>query len=185
MVVMKTKLNKRPFVLGVTEDAQESVKGLSNTKKLKNGAGMLFTTSPGSVFNTTNMNYPIDMLFLDKDFNVLNRLTAEPGLDNIDVGEAMYVLETNPGEISEKKISIEQDNSEEKDSKPNEENIIVTRVSESQAFKNGGRIYKPVESDIPVKEGMMQVLDDGGKVLMNIVGGERIFSRKHPKLSSK
>ena len=34
------------------------------------------------------------------------------------------------------------------------------------------------EEDVAARQGSMQVLDDGGRILMNIDGGERIFSIK-------
>lgn len=61
-------------------------------------------------------------------------------------------------------------------------NIIVkvTNVPESakQVFKKGGS-FKIYEDQVKANENAMQVLDDTGKVLMNIVGGERIFSILH------
>ena len=47
-----------------------------------------------------------------------------------------------------------------------------------ERFKQGGTI-KIYEEDIKADKNKMQVLDDTGKVLMNIAGGERIFSIKH------
>lgn len=61
-------------------------------------------------------------------------------------------------------------------------NIIVkvTNVPENakQVFKKGGT-FKIYEDQVKASAHAMQVLDDTGKVLMNIVGGERIFSILH------
>jgi hypothetical protein len=64
----------------------------------------------------------------------------------------------------------------------NTKNIIVNIPEgiqeEFEVFKRGGNI-KPIEDKIKLKKDHMQVLDDKGTILMNIIGGERIFSRKH------
>jgi uncharacterized membrane protein (UPF0127 family) len=68
------------------------------------------------------------------------------------------------------------------ENKPTNLNIIV-RVSTvpdnaKQLFKKGGT-FKLYEDQVKADANAMQVLDDTGKVLMNIVGGERIFSIEH------
>jgi hypothetical protein len=59
---------------------------------------------------------------------------------------------------------------------------IIVRVStvpeNAKLFKSGGS-FKIYEDQVKSDANAMQVLDDTGKVLMNIVGGERIFSIEH------
>lgn len=60
---------------------------------------------------------------------------------------------------------------------------IIVRVSTvpeniQKVFKQGGT-FKIYEDQVKAKANAMQVLDNTGKVLMNIVGGERIFSIEH------
>lgn len=56
---------------------------------------------------------------------------------------------------------------------------IVVKITAMPAgmdkLKKGGT-FKMYEDGVKVRDGAMQVLDDTGKVLMNIDGGERIFS---------
>lgn len=57
-------------------------------------------------------------------------------------------------------------------------NARIVPAQLQQRFKRGGSIQM-YEEDVIAKKGFLQVLDDTGKVLMNIRGGERIFSIPH------
>jgi len=87
------------------------------------------------------------------------------------------------------KENHEENHEEKKETKENtKEEIskgfnIIVRVSanptrQEELFKKGGA-FKIYEEDVKSKKDAMQVLDDTGKVLMNIKGGERIFSIEH------
>jgi len=187
MKVIKAEINKKPFILGIAETEEEKTKGLSKSPKLKKGAGMLFQyDEPTDVtFNTTDMEYPIDITFLDDGWNIVEKVEVDPGNPGISSSGIKYVLETNPGEIdagvgSELELSSEEIAGKESSNK----NIIIARIgdtSDTEIFRRGGKVITPIEGEVKIKEDLMQVLDDTGKILMNIVGGERIFSRKHTK----
>jgi hypothetical protein len=57
-------------------------------------------------------------------------------------------------------------------------NVSMLPTDLNQRFKKGGSIAL-YEEEVTAKKGFLQVLDDTGKVLMNIKGGERIFSIPH------
>ena len=214
MKVFKTKLRGKEFKLAVATTDKERKKGLSNTTNLKKGAGMLFVFDKEQdvTFNTKKMNYTIDMLFLDEEWNVMEYVI---GYQDREMGSQgiKYVIEVNSGELpaqagtnlkpeedlmkyideldqpdkEEKEVdNVSEEKEEEKEEKPKAKNIIISRVAdkeekELEIFKRGGKVINPVEDKIKSKEGFMQVLDDTGTILMNIEGGERIFSRIHTK----
>jgi len=192
MRVIKTKIQNKPYLLGVAESEDEKTKGLSNTPRLNKSSGMLFVYDKPTdvVFNTAKMNYPIDMIFMDEDWNVVDKLFAEPGEEGINKYGIKYVLETTPNAIdaplgsSLSSISKDLSGKPKKKEEKKQENIIIARsedTPETAIFRKGGKVIKPKEVEVQMKDGFMQVLDDTGKILMNIKGGERIFSRQHTK----
>jgi len=214
MKVFKAKLNGKEFKLAVAVKDEDKTKGLSDTKKLKKDAGMLFVFDKEQkvVFNTMKMNYPIDMLFLDADWNVVDYVIGYPKRNMFSSG-VKYVIEVNAGEMPAQigtnlapgediedyvsKLDVEnrmeskeisdtdkdkkkEEKSEEKE-KPKNIIVAVLDTPEMELFRNGGKVIRPKEDKIKAKPGHMQVLDDEGTILMNITGGERIFSRIHTK----
>jgi len=212
MKVFKTKLRGKEFKLAVATTDKERKKGLSNTNNLKKNAGMLFVFDKEQdvQFNTHDMNYSIDMLFINENWDVVDYVIGYPKR-NMGASDVKYVIEVNAGELPAQtgtnlkpdedllkyieeidepvkdEKEVENTSEEEKEEEPKPKNIIISRVSkkeeekELEIFRKGGKVIKPVEDKIKSKEGYMQVLDDTGTVLMNIKGGERIFSRIHTK----
>ena len=236
MKVINTELNGKAFLLAVAENDKQRKTGLSKTAKLKKGAGMVFVfDKEGPIdMNMYKMNYALDMVFMDKNWDVVDYSRMHVGEDIHVADDVKYVIEVNAGELSaialgsnmaptdklkryimsiesaaEEKIkSIEEEpidaadkkqvvESEEPADEPTTEeeestedkdtsgkkNIIVHIDKEAsfydkEVFKSGGKI-KPIEDKVKLKSGGMQVLDDAGVILMNITGGERIFSREH------
>ena len=84
----------------------------------------------------------------------------------------------------EEKKEDEPKKESKKDNEEQEQNVnIIINVGKyfPQQHKKmeAGGVIQIVEDDVKAEEGKLQVLDDSGKVLMNIEGGERIFSIKH------
>ena len=135
--------------LAVTE--QEKEQGLSNTESLPENSGMLFDYSENPqtelVFNTIDMNYPIDIIFINSDDEVIAVETGEPHSEELiecvcdDNEYIKYVLEVNANSGISIGDELEFDDVEEHD------------------------IDK------------MYILDSNGNSQMTLVGGERIVSR--------
>lgn len=86
-------------------------------------------------------------------------------------------------EEEDKDAEEEEEDEVEHDSKDRGSVNIVVRVTTvpetaERLFKMGGT-FRRYEDEVKALPNAMQVLDDKGKVLMNIVGGERIFSIEH------
>lgn len=142
-------------LVAVTEE--EKTIGLSNTNDLNENEGMLFDYSdelPTELqFNTIDMKYPIDIIFINDEDKVTAVITGEPGSEEIieciaDPNEKLkYVLEINAN--SDIKVDDEFEfNNEE--------------ISEDDIDK-------------------MYILGPDGKPQMELFGNERIISRKETK----
>jgi len=210
MKIFTPKIRGRKFKLAVATNQKDKVKGLSGTKNLKPDAGMMFLFDGKSpvTMNTYKMKYSLDMVFLDKDYKVVESVLINPKKEITVDKDVKYVLEFNAGtmptfvgmglgfedaedldkylEKEEERMSEDEDEEEDNEEKPKDEedvkNVITSSKKEIHAFKRGGKVsIKTIERELKAKDGAMQVLDDEGVILMNIIGGERIFSRVHTK----
>lgn len=140
--------------IALTED--EKVQGLSNTESIPLD-GMLFsyTDDPQTelTFNTINMNYPIDIIFINNDYEVAAVETGEPGSEDL--------------------IECVADD--------DETIIYVLEVAANSGIKVGDEVEFE-EIDIDEEEiNKMYILGSDGEPQMELVGGEIICSRIHTK----
>ena len=138
------KLGGQEYDILIAKSEEQKKRGLQGVLKLDKDEGMLFFINESepveTVFHTQNMHFPIDMLFLDDEFNILDIKTEEPGKDQIK-GIASYVLELAANSGIKKDSEIELD-------------------------------------DEDTHEYVMKVLAPDGSSQMNLLGGERIISRR-------
>lgn len=204
MKLYTLNIKDRLFRVGVISDPAIMKKGLSGKPKLGKKKGLLFDFGKEKdiTMNMRGMKHPIDMIFINMNREVIAVRSLPPGDYETTVKDARFVLEVNKGMgvglIGEKiECTAElaeavgmtpcNENNHEKEHHNEEENFkgfnIIVRVStnptrQEELFKKGGA-FKIYEQDVKSKKDAMQVLDDTGKVLMNIKGGERIFSIEH------
>lgn len=145
------QINNKVYHVQLAVTEQEKEQGLSNTESLTENSGMLFDYSenPQSelTFNTIDMNYPIDIIFINSDDEVIAVELGEPK--------------------SEELIECVCDDDE----------LIkyVLEVNSNSGIKIGDELeFDDVEEDEIDK---MYVLDPEGNSQMTLVGGERIVSR--------
>jgi uncharacterized membrane protein (UPF0127 family) len=171
----KITIGDKTFMVKEVDDAEGMRKGLSGIKKLPTKHGLLFNfKAPEEVtMNMYDMVFPLDMLFIDENRVVSRVAPMDPGENEITVPDTLYVLEVNKGE---------GEGLEGSEMIYGDKNMIVNKNNMSkdlqEKFTNGGS-FKLYEEEVKAIPGAMHVLDDTGKVLMNIKGGERIFSIKH------
>lgn len=199
MKLYSINFGKDSFRVALVNGKEEMKKGLSDSKPLKKGYGMLFDFKEEQevTMNMGGMNYALDMIFMDDKKKIIKAVKMSKKADDIKVKGVRYVLEINKGEAKRvlgkdaefcdglKEATKHEEKHEEKHDKATRSgvNIIITieGVPEEmkEKFKRGGSINIK-ERDVKAQSGRMQVLDDDGVVLMNITGqGERIFSIKH------
>lgn len=143
----------------VAETEEERTQGLSNVESMDDDEGMLFVMSKDQgqvVFNTEEMEFDIDLVFIDQDDEVYNVVLGKAHSSEVIVSEpsdsedtTKYVLEVNAN--SGIQIGDELDFEDEEDN-----------ISEDDIDK-------------------MYILGSDGKPQMDLVGGERIISRKETK----
>lgn len=143
----------------IAETKEEKSKGLSNVESMENTEGMLFDYSSDPqdslVFNTREMNFPIDIIFINDDDEVVAIEYGEPKSNEViectaDLGEKLtYVLEVNANSGIKVGDEFDIENDEED-------------VSEDEINK-------------------MYILGSDGKPQMDLIGGERIFSRENSR----
>lgn len=150
------QIEDKTYNVQVVESEDEKVQGLSNTEELPLD-GMLFdySSDPQSelTFNTIDMNYPIDIIFINSDYEVTAVELGEPKSDELieciaDEDESIiYVLETNAnsGIKVGDEFEIEDEN-----------------VDEEEVSK-------------------MYIIGSDGNPQFELIGGERIFSRIHTR----
>ena len=180
---MKVSIKDKIYDLEVPETFEEKRLGLSQVDELMHDEGMMFVFNSGKEveeldMNTADMNLPINMLFIGQDKKVKEVFKAEPGIDKITRNDIAYVIELKAGE-AEDSIGAEVDFITEE-----QKNIIIGNTSSPMSLQNkmkmGGKIDIKADTVDIIPEAM-QVLDDKGNVVMNIFGGERIFSIAHTK----
>jgi uncharacterized membrane protein (UPF0127 family) len=106
------KVNEKVIKVDISDNDCKRVWGLSGRKELKNDTGMLFVFPKGGNhgFWMKDMNFPIDILWIDKDFNIvgIEENVATSTYPNI-LGEkyfSSYVLEVFSGYSSKNKIEV-------------------------------------------------------------------------------
>ena len=107
-----TMIGSEKYVLEIVDEADKRQRGLSGRSSLPEGRGMLFIFP--AIGNhgiwMKEMNFPIDIIWLDTDARVVG-LTKEVQPDSYpDVfyadKDSLYVIEINAGEISKNNIKI-------------------------------------------------------------------------------
>lgn len=140
----------------LAETEEERTQGLSNVESMDDDEGMLFVMPEGQgqvVFNTEEMEFDIDLVFIDQDDEVYNVILGKAHSSDLitstpdeEDGRTKYVLEVNAN--SGIQIGDELDFEED--------------IDEEEIDK-------------------MYILGSDGKPQMDLVGGERIFSRKNSR----
>ncbi len=108
--ILKTK--GKPLTLEVAETRLEQVKGLSFRNSLPYSRGLLFVFAHEDLWGIwmKDMKFPIDIMWMDKDFKVVS-LKENVSPDTYPTvfqpeKPVLYVLETNTGFIKENGITI-------------------------------------------------------------------------------
>jgi len=156
---MKVRVGDKEFKVAVMDTPETQAKGLSGIQKMPKGAGALLTFGePKDVIMTMRgMQFPLDMVFIADD-KVHTVRTAEIGEENIQTGiPSDMVLEINKGEGN---------------------GIKVGNDVEMIGVKEKGGTIKYLPGDVEPEPGHLHLLDEDGKVQMNLKGNERVFSRK-------
>jgi uncharacterized membrane protein (UPF0127 family) len=159
MKEVKIEIADKEYKVLIAETEEERIQGLGNVESMDDDEGMLFIMPEGQgqvVFNTEEMEFDIDLVFIDQDDEVYNVVLGKAHSSEVIVSEpsdsedtTKYVLEVNAN--SGIQIGDELDFEDEEDD-----------ISEEEVDK-------------------MYILGSDGKPQMDLVGGERIVSRLETK----
>ena len=92
------KLGNQEYNIFIAKSEEQKSKGLQHFKSLPKDEGMLFVINESNpvetFFHMHNVPFPLDMIFMDDEFKVLDVKRGNPEDDKIE-GIASYVLEVN------------------------------------------------------------------------------------------
>ena len=92
------KLGGQEYNIFIAKSEEQKSKGLQHFKSLPKDEGMLFVINESNpvetFFHMHNVPFPLDMIFMDDEFKVLDVKRGNPEDDKIE-GIASYVLEVN------------------------------------------------------------------------------------------
>lgn len=152
MKEVKIEIADKEYKVLIAETEEERIQGLGNVESMDDDEGMLFIMPEDQgqvVFNTEEMEFDIDLVFINQDDEVYN----------VVLGKA---------HSSEPIISTPED--EEGRTK------YVLEVNANSGIQIGDEL--DFEEDIDEEEiDKMYILGSDGKPQMDLVGGERIISR--------
>lgn len=151
-------ISDKIYLVQLAETEEERETGLSKTEKLDQDSGMLFVMPEGQsqvAFTMEDMSYDLDLIFINEDDEVYDVQYGKAGSKDpiISTGEDIvkYVLEVNPN--SGIKVGDELEFTECPDCEEVEDNEVDK----------------------------MYVIGPDGQPQMELVGGERIISRRETK----
>ena len=159
MTEAKIYINDNEYAvrLAVTEEEKET--GLQGCESLQENEGMLFLyDEPQTVqYWMSECQIPLDIIFIDENWEVLDIAQGEPNSEDIlECDDVKYVLELN------------------ENSGINEgDEVDLSEVESEEEIED--------DEDEEDEHSPMIVVGPRGKPAMELLGGERIYSRKNTK----
>ena len=148
------KLGGQEYDIFIAKSEEQKKQGLQHFKSLPKDEGMLFVINESSpvetLFHMHNVAFPLDMIFMDDEFKVLDVKRGNPEDDKIE-GVASYVLEVNAD--SGIKVGDEADIEDEED----EEYVMKVLSPDGTVqmhLEGGERIVSRKETVVLIKKAL-------------------------------
>lgn len=157
MKEIKIEIADKGYKVLVAESEEEREQGLSNVESMDDDEGMLFVMPEGQkqvVFNTIEMEFDIDLIFIDQNDEVYNVVLGKAHSEE-------NIVSTPEGENGRTKYVLE--------------------VNANSGIQIGDELDIEDEDEISDEELKMYIIGSDGKPQMDLVGGERIISRRETK----
>ena len=147
------KLGGQEYDIFIAKSEEQKQKGLQHFKSLPKDEGMLFVINESNpvetLFHMHNVPFPLDMIFMDDEFKVLDVKRGNPEDDKIE-GIASYVLEVNAN--SGIKVGDEADLEDDDDDYVMK--VLAPDSSIQMALKGGERIVSRKETKVLIKKAL-------------------------------
>ena len=148
------KLGGQEYDIFIAKSEEQKQKGLQHFKSLPKDEGMLFVINESNpvetFFHMHNVPFPLDMIFMDDEFKVIDVKRGNPEDDKIE-GIASYVLEVNAD--SGIKVGDEADIEDEED----EEYVMKVLSPDGTVqmhLEGGERIVSRKETVVLIKKAL-------------------------------
>ena len=148
------KLGGQEYDIFIAKSEEQKSKGLQHFKSLPKDEGMLFVINESNpvetFFHMHNVPFPLDMIFMDDEFKVIDVKRGNPEDDKIE-GVASYVLEVNAD--SGIKVGDEADIEDEED----EEYVMKVLSPDGTVqmhLEGGERIVSRKETVVLIKKAL-------------------------------
>ena len=152
--IAQLTINGQEYNVYLAKTEKQKERGLQNVQKLNKNQGMLFFLNESNpvetFFHMHNVAFPLDLIFMDDEFNVLDVKRGNPEDDRIE-GIASYVLELNadsgvkPGD----EVDLDDDDTDDYVMK-----VLAPDGSTQYKLKGGERIVSRRESVIIIKKAL-------------------------------
>lgn len=152
--IAQLTINGQEYNVYLAKTEKQKERGLQNVQKLNKNQGMLFFLNESNpvetFFHMHNVAFPLDLIFMDDEFNVLDVKRGNPEDDRIE-GIASYVLELNadsgvkPGD----EVDLDDDDTDDYVMK-----VLAPDGSTQYKLKGGERIVSRRESVILIKKAL-------------------------------
>lgn len=157
MKEIKIEIADKEYKVLVAESEEEREQGLSNVESMDDDEGMLFVMPEDQkqvVFNTVEMEFDIDLIFIDQNDEVYNVVLGKAHSEE-------NIVSTPEGENGRTKYVLE--------------------VNANSGIQIGDELDIEDKDEISDEELKMYIIGSDGKPQMDLVGGERIISRRETK----
>lgn len=154
------KLGGQEYDIFIAKSEEQKSKGLQHFKSLPKDEGMLFVINESNpvetFFHMHNVPFPLDMVFMDDEFKVIDVKRGNPEDDRIE-GIASYVLEVN----ADSGIKV----GDEADIEDDDEDYVMKVLGPdgtAQMYLEGGeRIFSRKSTKILIKKALKANITKG------------------------
>lgn len=147
------KLGGQEYDIFIAKSEEQKKQGLQHFKSLPKDEGMLFVINESNpvetLFHMHNVPFPLDMIFMDDEFKVLDVKRGNPEDDKIE-GIASYVLEVN----ADSGIKIGDEADLEDDDEDFVMKVLSPDGSVQMQLEGGERIVSRKETLVLIKKAL-------------------------------
>lgn len=172
------KLGGQEYDIFIAKSEEQKKQGLQHFKSLPKDEGMLFVINESNpvetLFHMHNVAFPLDMIFMDDEFKVLDVKRGNPEDDKIE-GIASYVLEVN----ADSGIKVGDEADLEDDDEDFVMKVLSPDGSVQMQLEGGERIVSRKETLVLIKKALKAAAskDDKdykalGKYIFKVIEGQ-------------